>query len=531
VRNVVYSPASEKPDPRGGVQMDADQIMCLLPHRSPFLLLDRVILLDPPARAVGLKNVTIAEPWFAGHFPARAILPGVLVTECLAQLAGVLIAAEKTDAQPESEAAPDRIGLLAEVKQFRYRRPIVPGDQLRLEVELRKQIGNLREFGCQASVAGVRAAHGALVVTTLQEDTEMYAGTLAHLHPQDTEYRDVAGTRLPWTFSDYTTEYNAIRNSAALFDHTAVGLTRLSGDVIPLLQRVLARDVEFLMPERCMVTLMLDNDGQPIDLMTVYAFDDYAILESTYGRQDATRKHIAEQAGSAVEITALDGEWGMLAIEGPYSWGAVGRVLDPAITALPYESVMEVDYDGTPIIFSRSGFTGEYGYKIIGPSATLAELWERLRTEATPTGQQALETAMLEVRQPVLHREIAADAGVVACGIQWLTDPTKQEFIGRAPIMAQLGDATSPRMLGLSWQGDDLPAGSDVLAGDTVIGKLRVSVFSPSLSKWLGLATVDPELATPGLTLDLRGPGGYGSEAVSVSSPYVVPTSWSTPIL
>jgi 3-hydroxyacyl-[acyl-carrier-protein] dehydratase len=167
VRNVVYSPASEKTGPRGSVPMDADQIMGLLPHRSPFLLLDRVILLDPPARAVGLKNVTIAEPWFAGHFPARAILPGVLVTECLAQLAGVLIAAEKPDGQPESQAAPDRIGLLAEVKQFRYRHPIIPGDQLRLEVELRKQIGNLREFACQASVAGVRAAHGALVVTTL----------------------------------------------------------------------------------------------------------------------------------------------------------------------------------------------------------------------------------------------------------------------------------------------------------------------------------------------------------------------------
>jgi glycine cleavage system aminomethyltransferase T len=358
----------------------------------------------------------------------------------------------------------------------------------------------------------------------------VYAGSLAHLHGVGTEYRDVAGTRLAWKFSDYQTEYKAIRNSAALFDHTAVGLTRLTGDVTRLLQRVLARDVEFLTPERSMMTLMFTDDGRPIDLMTVYSFDDYVILESSYGRQHDTRQHLAAQAGDQVEITALDGEWGMLGIEGPYSWGALGRVLDPSLTALPYESVLELEYAGAPIIFSRSGFTGEYGYKIIGPSGVIADLWERLGNEATPVGQQALETAMLEVRQPILHREVSADTDVVSCGIQWLTDPTKDEFIGRGRLMAQLTDTASPRMLGITWAGDACPAGTDVVAGETVIGKLKVSVDSPSLSRWLGLAVVDRDLAAPGLTLDLRN-GRHATDAVSLSSPYVVPTSWSTPIL
>jgi 3-hydroxyacyl-[acyl-carrier-protein] dehydratase len=148
----------------GRAPLDADQIMRLIPHRPPFLLLDRVIELDPPARAVGLKNVTIGEPWMAGHFPQRAIMPGVLVTESLAQLAGVLIAAEAA-ADPQAVAAADTtIGVLAEVKQFRFRRVIVPGDQMRLEVELKRKIGGVREFACQASVAAQRAAHGALVI-------------------------------------------------------------------------------------------------------------------------------------------------------------------------------------------------------------------------------------------------------------------------------------------------------------------------------------------------------------------------------
>jgi glycine cleavage system aminomethyltransferase T len=358
----------------------------------------------------------------------------------------------------------------------------------------------------------------------------VYAGSLAHLHAEGTEYRDVAGTRLAWKFGDYQAEYNAIRNSAALFDHTAVGLTKLTGDFTPVLQRVLARDVEFLTPERSMMTLMLADDGRAIDLMTVYSFDDYVILESSYGRQHDTRAHLAAHAGDGVEVIALDDEWGMLGIEGPYSWGALGRVLDPGLTALPYESVLELEYEGAPIIFGRSGFTGEYGYKIIGPSDVIAELWEGLRKEAAPAGQQALETAMLEVRQPILHREVGGDADVVVCGIQWLIDPTKDEFIGRDRFMEQLTDTASPRMLGISWAGDDYPADTDVAVGDSVIGKLKVSAYSPGLSRWLGLAMVDRDLAAPGLTLDLRN-GRHDAEAMSLSSPYVVPTSWSTPIL
>lgn len=142
--------------------LDAGQIMRMIPHRPPFLLLDRVVELDPPAHAIGLKNVTMAEPWFAGHFPQAAILPGVLVTECLAQLAGVLMAAD--EAATPGGASADGIGVLAEIKRFRFRRRIVPGDQVRLEVELNRKIGRAREFACLASVAAERAADGALVI-------------------------------------------------------------------------------------------------------------------------------------------------------------------------------------------------------------------------------------------------------------------------------------------------------------------------------------------------------------------------------
>jgi 3-hydroxyacyl-[acyl-carrier-protein] dehydratase len=148
---------------RTGGRLDSDEVGRLLPHRHPFLLLDRVLELDPPKRAVGLKNVTIAEPWFSGHFPGRAILPGVLLTECLAQLAGVLVAVTEASASSTTASA-EGGGVLAEIKKFRFRHPILPGDQVRLEVTLSGQMGKAREFACQAFVAGTRAAHGTLTI-------------------------------------------------------------------------------------------------------------------------------------------------------------------------------------------------------------------------------------------------------------------------------------------------------------------------------------------------------------------------------
>jgi len=104
-------------------------ILRLLPHRYPFLLVDRIVALEPGKRIVGLKNVSINEPFFQGHFPGRPIMPGVLIVESLAQVGGILALL----------ATPWNMGIpsiyLMSLDKVRFRQPVVPGDQLRLEVE------------------------------------------------------------------------------------------------------------------------------------------------------------------------------------------------------------------------------------------------------------------------------------------------------------------------------------------------------------------------------------------------------------
>jgi 3-hydroxyacyl-[acyl-carrier-protein] dehydratase len=112
-----------------GLMLDIMTIQKRLPHRYPFLMVDRVLELVPGKRAVALKNVTVNEPHFTGHYPERPIMPGVLILETLAQVGGLVLM------NPEHEAG-KQIPLLAGVDKARFRRPVVPGDQLRLEVDI-----------------------------------------------------------------------------------------------------------------------------------------------------------------------------------------------------------------------------------------------------------------------------------------------------------------------------------------------------------------------------------------------------------
>lgn len=119
------------PEPRsaGPTTLDVNEIQRILPHRYPFLLIDRVVDRTPKQRIVALKNVTINEAFFQGHFPGYPIMPGVLIIEALAQAGGTLLLVEVEDRA-------SKLMVFSGIEKAKFRRPVVPGDQLRLEVEV-----------------------------------------------------------------------------------------------------------------------------------------------------------------------------------------------------------------------------------------------------------------------------------------------------------------------------------------------------------------------------------------------------------
>lgn len=145
--------------------MDIREISRILPHRYPFLLLDRVIELEPGVRGVGVKCVTSNEPFFQGHFPGRPIMPGVLILEAMAQLAGVIALS----------GAPDRAGqavYLMGLDGVRFRKPVVPGDRLILTCEKTYDRRSVCKFSAVAEVDGVRVAEAELMATIAKSEAD-----------------------------------------------------------------------------------------------------------------------------------------------------------------------------------------------------------------------------------------------------------------------------------------------------------------------------------------------------------------------
>ncbi len=142
--------------------LEIEEIKSILPHRYPFLLVDRILELEPGRRAVGLKNVTANEPFFQGHFPQRAIMPGVLIIEAMAQVGGIMVLS-----LPEHKGKMAYLGTVSEAK---FRRPVVPGDALTLESEVLRIRGNTGKVRCTARVNGEPAAEAQILFALVPPD-------------------------------------------------------------------------------------------------------------------------------------------------------------------------------------------------------------------------------------------------------------------------------------------------------------------------------------------------------------------------
>lgn len=142
---------------------DIQMILKALPHRFPFLLVDRVVNINGSDSATGIKNVTMNEPHFMGHFPERPIMPGVLIIEAMAQTAGIITILAQENQSPS-------LVYFMTIDNAKFRRPVVPGDRLEIHVTKLKQRGPISKYACVAEVDGAKVAEAELAAMIASAD-------------------------------------------------------------------------------------------------------------------------------------------------------------------------------------------------------------------------------------------------------------------------------------------------------------------------------------------------------------------------
>ena len=148
--------------------LDINEIRAILPHRYPFLLVDRIVEMEPE-RIVGIKQVTVNEPFFQGHFPDFPVMPGVLIVEAMAQAAGVLVLKSMPDRA-------NKLVLLVAIENARFRRPVVPGDTLRMEMKIIKRKASVAKMAGIATVDGQVAAEVEVMCKLADKEENVGAG-------------------------------------------------------------------------------------------------------------------------------------------------------------------------------------------------------------------------------------------------------------------------------------------------------------------------------------------------------------------
>jgi len=146
------------------------EIMDFLPHRYPFLLIDRVVEFEPTKRLVAIKNVTINEPFFQGHFPGYPIMPGVLVIEAMAQAGAIIMMHEIPDRQK-------KLAVFTGIERAKFRKPVTPGDQLRIEVDVLAFRSRMGRMAANAFVEGKLACQAVLTCSIVPKEREAAPGS------------------------------------------------------------------------------------------------------------------------------------------------------------------------------------------------------------------------------------------------------------------------------------------------------------------------------------------------------------------
>ena len=301
----------------------------------------------------------------------------------------------------------------------------------------------------------------------------------------------------------------------------------------PLLQQALARDSSFVEPDTARDSLLLNDDGSVWDVVTHIELDDRSLLLS-HARPGLARllESVAAEAGlTDVEITDLSRTHAAIAFEGPRSWHIAQDIVPYEISSLVLHGAVTValpDAGGVDGVLARIGSTGEYGYLLVFPQEAGSAAWVAERARALgggSVGPEALDRARAEVRHPQLG--CAEGLSVREAGFAWLVDWEREDDFRGAAALRSAGAPRRGLVLLTAPAGDRPAAGSALRAAGERVGTVHRVAPAPGAATELAYGLLDKPFDVPGVPLEGTGADGRTVGLVTVSSPAVLPRSWS----
>ena len=331
--------------------------------------------------------------------------------------------------------------------------------------------------------------------------------------------------------SQYTTtdeEYRALRHGTGLVDYDGIGRYRISGPgAAAFLGRATSRGVDFLLEGQISTALLLRDDGTVVAEVLVHCLGSEYLVEVWPAQAAEAGAHLTEAAREVddVEVTDVGPQARVFGVEGPESFKVAQHFLDFPVSSMAYRSFVQTEHDGVPLLLSRTGVTGEYGFKLHVPEEHADQVPGQLvDLGAQEVGLDAIDICRMEMRFANLERESAGtEATPFDLGLQWMVD-LDNDFVGGAALRDRWKQ--SPR-LPVCWHGEEsateVPAAGTpvgVADGDPV-GEVTHAVWSPALRRVIGTARVDRAVAASGLEFTVA-----GASVRTISAPFLVATSF-----
>jgi len=324
-------------------------------------------------------------------------------------------------------------------------------------------------------------------------------------------------------------EHHRLRHDRGLVDWRGAGVFDVSGPgAVDFLDAVCTRSVAFLVEERTLPALALDEEGGVVAVLDVFCRGDRYTVLVWPEQREAAWAHLAAQAAGrpGIVLTDRSAEQDVVAVEGPLAARSVDAFVDGGVEQIPYKGFTVAEWQECELVIARIGVTAEFGYTLMAPASLGGELRHRLvELGALPCGRDSVDVCRMESRFVSLEADRPDPRALpFEMGLQWMIDPT-HDFAGKQALLERWPSPQARLPVCFT-----APAGARlgphdvVAAGDVAVGSVTNALWSPGLHCIAGVAHLDADVAAAGLAFEVR----TGPDRVPIttcSGPFVVPTS------